>query len=164
MNNELLLVIDIQTGTLAPLIGKETLINKINALIDFFHEKNAPIIFVQQAGYGNISSKVNKRVEDVVTKKNKPNAFTSPEFAEVIQGIDCTSVVVVGLMSNACVQHTCKGALANGYSVTLISDAHDSVIKPLRDIYTKRLRKIGVRTLTTEEYFLDKEPADVFSP
>lgn len=156
MNNELLLVIDIQTGTLAPIIGKDALINNINALIDFFHEKNAPIIFVQQTGYGDISSKVNKSVDDFVTKKSKPNAFTSPEFEKTIKTINRKSVVVTGLMSNACVQHTCKGALANNYSVTLISDAHDSVIKPLRNFYTNRLSKQGVQTVTTEEYILKK--------
>lgn len=152
MNNELLLVIDIQTGTLAPIIGKDKLINNINALIDFFHEHNAPIIFVQQAGYGPVSAKVNKSETDFVARKNKPNAFTSPEFEKIMQDMDCKSVVVTGLMSNACVQHTCKGALANGYSVTLISDAHDSVIKPLRKIYNDRLSKQGATTLTTEEY------------
>ncbi|EOH94243.1 cysteine hydrolase family protein [Enterococcus pallens] len=156
MNNELLLVIDIQTGTLAPIIGKDKLINNINALIDFFHEHNAPIIFVQQAGYGAISSKVNKTMDDFITKKSKPNAFTSQEFAQTIEKINRKSVVVTGLMSNACVQHTCKGALANGYSVTLISDAHDSVIKPLRKIYNDRLSKQGATTLTTEEYLARK--------
>ncbi|MGG5316857.1 cysteine hydrolase family protein [Enterococcus sp. AZ072] len=156
MNDSILLAIDIQTTTLAPIIGKRTLINNMNSIIERFHEKNAPIIFVQQIGYGAVSSKVNKRENDFVTRKSRPNAFSSSEFNKVIKTMDRKSVVVIGLMSNACVQHTCKGALAKGYSVTLISDAHDSVIKSLREVYNKRLSKKGVVTLTTEEYLLSK--------
>lgn len=156
MRKEALLVIDMQKGTLAPVIGKKTLVNNINSLIDCFHEKGLPVIFVKQAGYGDISAKLNRQATDVVAKKSKPNAFTSAEFTEAMTAAACDSVVVVGLMSNACVQQTCKGALSNNYKVTLISDAHDSVIKFLRNIYTDRLNKLGATTLVTKDYLADR--------
>lgn len=49
-------------------------------------------------------------------------------------------------------QSTCKGALAENYPVTLIEDAHDSVIKPMRNIWNRRLHDLGVTIMTTKEY------------
>lgn len=147
-----LLVVDIQTGTLAPLIAKEKLLANVNALIDHFHREKRPIIFIKKVGYGEVSQKVNRELTDQVVSKVQMDTFKSPDFKKVIAEHDLGEFVVVGLMSNACVQSTCKGALREGYPVTLIEDAHDSVIKPMRNIWNKKLRHSGVTLMTTKKY------------
>ena len=152
MNKEVLLVIDVQTGTLAPIIRKRRLITNINAIIDSFRKREAQIIFIQQKGYGHVSPELNKHADDLIVNKIKPNAFTSSEFNHAITQTTCESLVVVGLMSNACIQHTCLGALDQNYSVTLLSDAHDSVIPIFQTVYNRKLGKRGIQTVTTNDY------------
>lgn len=60
-------------------------------------------------------------------------------------------------MSNGCIQKTCKGALKQGYSVTLIEDTHDSIIKPLKTIWNTKLKKIGVNTITSSMYITNQK-------
>lgn len=152
-----LLVIDVQSKTTRALYGKENFLNTINRMINFFHEKNLPVIFIEQEGCGKLSENLNQLSNDFVVSKRKGNAFTSQEFKKVVNKLKLDSFVVTGLMSNACIQKTCKGALDEGHSVILIEDAHDSIIKPLRNIWNKRLNKIGVNTLTTNMYIKNNQ-------
>ncbi|EOH75868.1 MULTISPECIES: cysteine hydrolase family protein [Enterococcus] len=152
MKQTALLVVDIQTGTLAPLIGKEKLLENVNELIGHFHQKKLPVIFIKKVGYGELSSKLQRGANDLVVSKVQMNTFKSSDFQLLVADHKLDDFVVVGLMSNACVQSTCKGALAENYSVTLIEDAHDSVIKPMRTIWNKKLSDLGVTTKTTKEY------------
>lgn len=152
MSQTALLVVDIQTGTLAPLIGKERLVENVNALTDHFHKEHLPIVFIKKVGYGELSQKLHRDINDLTVTKMQMNTFKAPEFKTLLSEHDFAEFVVVGLMSNACVQATCKGALADNYPVTLISDAHDSVIKPMRNVWNKKLKNAGVMTMTTKEY------------
>lgn len=147
-----LLVVDIQTGTLAPLIGKESLLKNVNELIDHFHHEELPVIFIKKVGYGELSKHLHREANDPIVTKVPMNTFKAPEFQTVMKEQGLGNFVVVGLMSNACVQATCKGALAEKFPVTLIEDAHDSVIKPMRNVWNKKLKGLGVTTMTTKEY------------
>ncbi|GCF92660.1 isochorismatase [Enterococcus florum] len=152
MTKKALIVIDIQKGTLAPLMGKTVFLANVNALIDAFHQRGLPVIFIKQAGYGEVSPRVNKREMDPIVLKHKPNAFTSADFTKLVAEQRIEAFVVVGLMSNACVQHTCKGALAENFPTTLIEDAHDSVLKPMRGIWNTKLAKLGVNVVSTKSF------------
>lgn len=152
MSQTALLVVDIQKGTLAPLIGKENFLKNVNGLIDYFHKEDLPIVFIKKAGYGELSQKLHREPDDLVISKVQMNTFKASEFRSIISKHDFRKFVVVVLMSNACVQSTCKGALAENYPVTLIEDAHDSVIKPMRNIWNRRLHDLGVTIMTTKEY------------
>ncbi|MGG5372543.1 cysteine hydrolase family protein [Enterococcus sp. AZ196] len=147
-----LLVVDIQTGTLAPLIGKEAFLKHVNELIDHFHKENLPVVFIKKVGYGELSKSLHRKANDPVVTKVQMNSFKAPEFQSVVTEHSLGNFVVVGLMSNACVQSTCKGALAENFPVTLIEDAHDSLIKPMRNSWNKKLKALGVTTMTTKEY------------
>lgn len=66
-----LLVVDIQTGTLAPLIGKERLVENVNALIDHFQKEYLPIVFIKKVGYGELSQKLHRDVNDRQSRKHR---------------------------------------------------------------------------------------------
>lgn len=152
MTGPTLLVVDIQTGTLAPLIGKEKLLKHVNDLIDHFHKTGRPVVFIKKTGYGELSKSLHREADDLTITKVQMNTFKASEFRSLIAEHEFKEFVVVGLMSNACVQSTCKGALAENFPVTLIEDAHDSVIKPMRNIWNKKLKNSGVTTMTTSDY------------
>lgn len=142
--------------TIAPLWRQKNFLQRINSLMDEFHSKGLPVILVRQIGCGPFSARLNRRDTDYVVDKSKTDSFTSSEFTEVLTKIETNNMVITGLMSNACVQATCKGALRNHYSVQLIEDAHDSIIKPLRIFWNSRLQNLGVHLITTNNY-LDKD-------
>lgn len=58
--------------------------------------------------------------ESVVVKRH-PNAFRATTLVEALAGIE--SVVVVGAMSNMCVDATARAAADLGYGVTVVEDA-----------------------------------------
>ncbi|MDU5336106.1 cysteine hydrolase family protein [Enterococcus sp.] len=135
-----------------PLIGKERLVENVNALIDHFHKEHLPIVFIKKVRYGELSQKLHRNTNDLTVTKMQMNTFKAPDFKILLFEHDFAEFVVVGLMSNACVQATCKGALAENFPVTLISDAHDSVLKPMQNIWNKKLENVGVTTMITKEY------------
>ncbi|KAJ7618069.1 Isochorismatase-like protein [Roridomyces roridus] len=59
---------------------------------------------------------------ELVLDKEKSNAFTGTELAELITPDE--EIVVVGLLSDYSVKHTCRGALERGNTVILIRGAH----------------------------------------
>ncbi len=75
MSQTALLVVDIQKGTLAPLIGKENFLKNVNGLIDYFHKEDLPIVFIKKAGYGELSQKLHREPEDLVISKIQMNTL-----------------------------------------------------------------------------------------
>ncbi|KAJ7627226.1 Isochorismatase-like protein [Roridomyces roridus] len=59
---------------------------------------------------------------EVVMDKEKSNAFTGTELGQLISPDE--EIVVVGLLSDYSVKHTCRGALERGNTVILIRGAH----------------------------------------
>ena len=100
MKQTALLVVDIQTGTLAPLIGKEKLLENVNELIGHFHQKKLPVIFIKKVGYGELSSKLQRGANDLVVSKVQMNTFKSSDFQLLVADHKLDDFVVVGLMSN----------------------------------------------------------------
>ncbi|BDR61208.1 isochorismatase family cysteine hydrolase [Lactobacillus xylocopicola] len=150
MVNNLLLCIDIQDQTMLLLAGKAAFLKRVNRIINAFRQANQPIIYVCQAHRGHLYKGLIIEDDAPIYTKQHPSAFTNIELARRIQEEQPQNIVVVGLMSQACVQATCKAAVQRKYSVVLVSDAHDSVIKPFRQYYNWRLTKLGIRCITTE--------------
>ena len=80
MSKSALLVVDVQTGTTAPLIGKDPFLKNVNAVIDHFHKKRLPVVLIKKAGYGELSPKLHQEVCDLVVEKVQMNTFKAAEF------------------------------------------------------------------------------------
>lgn len=156
MNKTVLLVIDIQDATTLLLIGKGKLLNNINILIDYFKANNLPIIYVKQAGAGNLKKQLHIEKSDYIVTKNKPSSFTSEEFCKVVEDLKTKEFVVTGLMSNACIQATCKSALEKDFKVTLVEDGHDSIIKPFRAVFNRYLKNKGAILVKSSDFLIKK--------
>ncbi|MGL5515119.1 MAG: cysteine hydrolase family protein [Sporomusa sp.] len=159
--HDVLLVVDIQNGTLGMVSDKDPLINRVNSIIDAFHKNGQTVIFIQQTGKLNLRehskswelvSSLNKNPTDITMNKYHGDAFTSAQLNEFLSKQNVDSIVVVGLMSQACIQKTCKGALSRNYNVTLIGDAHDSVFKGSRETWNSKLAALSVQVVSIDEY------------
>jgi nicotinamidase-related amidase len=63
---------------------------------------------------------------DLRVRKTTPDSFLKTDLLEVLQRHAVTSLIVCGMHSEFCVDTTTRRALALGYPVTLVKDAHTS--------------------------------------
>lgn len=156
-----LLVIDMQNGILKAAHNSHKLLENINGLIDHFHKSNAPVIFIRQTGKlrfrentdtWQLAGKLQISPEDTVINKTRGNAFYKTPLLNILEKENINQVVVAGLLSNGCVQLTCKGALQNQLTVVLIKDAHSGTAANKNEIWNEKLRKLGVTLVATKEY------------
>jgi nicotinamidase-related amidase len=65
--------------------------------------------------------------EDIRVRKTTPDSFHKTELQSLLQARNVEKLVVCGLQSDFCVDCTVRRALALGYPVVLVSDAHSTV-------------------------------------
>lgn len=135
-----LLVIDVQHGLC---VGDEaafdidTVVVRINQLTAQARAAGAPVVFIQHEEeqgplrYGSPAWQLHAplRVEasDLRVRKTATDSFHKTGLHVLLQSLGIDRLVVCGLQSEFCVDSTVRGALAHGYPVTLVSDAHSTV-------------------------------------
>jgi len=64
---------------------------------------------------------------DIRLRKRAPDSFHQTELQSVLQRLGVTELLVCGMQSELCVDTTVRRALALGYPVTLVADAHSTL-------------------------------------
>jgi nicotinamidase-related amidase len=139
MSNRIaLLVIDAQTGVVdwasADANGEAVLAN-INRLLAEARRDGVPVIYVQDDDIdfpvGSPEWQINPAIAphegELVVHKRACDSFYETELADVLSARGITHLVVTGCRSQYCVDTTCRSAVARGYPVTLVSDAHTTM-------------------------------------
>ena len=133
-----LLVIDAQTGvvdwTSADANCEQVLAN-IDQLLAQARRDGVPVIYVQDDDIDfpvgspewQINPAIAPRAGEPVVHKRACDSFYETELAEVLKARGITHLVVTGCRSQYCVDTTCRSAVARGYPVTLVSDAHTTM-------------------------------------
>jgi nicotinamidase-related amidase len=133
------LVIDVQQG-LCEGAGKahdcESLFANINRVTQQARSVGAPVIFIQHeshAGYlehGTAAWQLADGLEvaeaDLRVRKTTPDSFLRTSLGTVLKERRIDHLVVCGMHTEFCVDTTTRQALARGFPVTLVSDAHTS--------------------------------------
>jgi nicotinamidase-related amidase len=135
-----LLVIDLQQGmfadVVAPYRGDEVL-QRVAALLERARASKLPIFHVQHdGGAGDVLAKgspgfahhpaVAPKASEPVIEKRHVSAFHDTDFhAQLVRaGVD--RLVVAGMQTEYCVDTACRAAVALGYKVALVADAHST--------------------------------------
>lgn len=174
-----LLVIDIQNdyfeGGTAELFEPIPAMENAKKLINLFHQKNEPVIYIQHINTyegadfflpnsdGNkIYSKIQPLSDDPVFIKHAPDSFLSDGLAEYLKENGIEELVVCGMMSHMCVDTTVRSANAKGYVVTLLEDACTTMdlewqgqrypAKTVHQIYMASLDGVFASVMKTDEY------------
>lgn len=71
-----------------------------------------------------IHPKVAPAPGEFVLRKTRDDGFDGTELADLLARTRVTRIAVAGLLSEMCVSATVRGALARGFHVVLIHDAH----------------------------------------
>jgi nicotinamidase-related amidase len=136
--NTALLIIDVQRDLFeksTPVYQGDLVLKNINALVDRAHVAGVPVFYVQHStkttliegssGW-QLHPALKPRKTDHFIRKHHGNAFEDTRLKGDLDTLRVSRVVVVGLITDGCVQATCKGAHALGYHVTLVEDAHST--------------------------------------
>ncbi len=134
-----ILVIDVQQG-LCEGEGRafdwEGVIGRINQVTQKGREAGAPVIFIQhEAATGSLergtpawrlATGLSVQPGDLTIPKTTPDSFLRTSLEAVLQARQVERLIVCGMHTEFCVDTTVRRALALGYPVTLVDDAHTS--------------------------------------
>jgi nicotinamidase-related amidase len=134
-----LIIIDVQQALCSgdeAAFDIEAVVDRINEVAAKARAAGAPVIFIQHEDEGSVQfgtegwqlyERLATRPEDIRVRKSASDSFHRTELQALLQSGDVGALVVCGLQSEFCVDSTVRRALALGYPVTLVADAHSTV-------------------------------------
>ena len=135
-SGECLLVVDVQNLIFSVgIYNPRELLDNIRTLLDGAHDAYRQVIYIQQTddtffientNEWQIHIEVTPIEEDVIIQKSEPNSFINTNLHSILHADHIGKVYIVGLISNGCVEATCRGANDLGYKVLLVRDAHST--------------------------------------
>lgn len=136
-----LLVIDVQQGMFAHEVAPhqpEQLLATIQTLLQQARAHGHPVVYVRHAhtdvrgplhpsnpGW-QIHAAIAPLDDEIIVDKTHSDSFWDTRLQAVLTDLGVTSLVVVGMQSDYCVDTTCRRATSLGYDVTLIADGHST--------------------------------------
>jgi len=127
-----LLVVDVQNGVVKNAYGREAVVANIARLADQARRDAVPVIWVQHQSKElpkdseawRIVPQLSPRPDEPHIDKAYGDAFEDTELEALLADLGVGKLTVAGLQTDACIRSTIHGALARGYDVTLVGDAH----------------------------------------
>jgi nicotinamidase-related amidase len=131
-----LVVIDLQNAIVdSPLHDAERVLGTVAGLLDAAREQGVPVVFVRhqdpdedemRAGSDGwqIHPAVAPREGEVIVEKQWGDAFAATDMRQQLAKLGVRHLYLTGAETDACIRATHVGALAHGYDVTLVTDAH----------------------------------------
>lgn len=160
-----LLVIDVQKGIFGfkQVYDAEAITANIKTAVGLARESGVVVVFVQHEN-GSFLKKGSEAYQivdelavtdgDRIIAKKRPNAFDGTGLDDVLKKEGVTDVIILGLISNGCVRHSCLGALEHGYRTVLLGNAHSTFYSGGKAIVEKTnsdMEKSGVLVKRVED-------------
>lgn len=136
--NTALLIIDVQSilcsGEYA-CHDIDNVLQRINGMSRAARDAGVPVVLIQHedsdmpylSDAWQLEPRLLTDASDLKMRKTTPDSFLRTELADLLQARGIEHLVICGLQSDYCVDTTTRRALAQGYTVTLASDAHSTV-------------------------------------
>jgi nicotinamidase-related amidase len=135
-----LLIIDVQHGLCSgeyEAFEAARVIERINLVSRKMRAAGALVVVIQHeapAGplvYGSdgwqLAAGLDVQASDSYVRKKATDSFHNTDLQSILQAHGVKKLVICGLQSEFCVDTTTRRALALGYSVTLVADAHSTM-------------------------------------
>ncbi|HEY6643157.1 cysteine hydrolase family protein [Povalibacter sp.] len=135
-----LLIIDVQTGLCTgewAAFDIDNVVDRINALSGRARLAGIPVVLIQYEEdegplrFGTEAWQLYERLavqpEDIRIRKTGSDSFYRTELHSTLQARGISNLIICGLQSEFCIDSTVRGALALGYPVTLVADAHTTL-------------------------------------
>jgi nicotinamidase-related amidase len=134
-----LLIIDVQTALCSgewAAFDIDRVVERINDVAAKARAAGVPVVLVQHEDEGPLQfgaegwqlyERLATYPEDIRVRKTATDSFHKTELHSLLQSRSVGKLVICGLQSEFCVDSTVRGALAHGYPVVLVSDAHSTL-------------------------------------
>ena len=130
--NSALLVVDVQNGVVEGAYKRDEVISNIETAMAKARAANIPVLWVQHSDEELvIDSDEWQIVSELIPLEGEPmvrktfrSSFEGTNLEEILSELGVGHLIVCGAQSNNCIRHTSHDALAKGFKVTLIADAH----------------------------------------
>ena len=162
-----LIVLDMQNGLISGVAASAALVCNVNTLIDAFHDKGLPVCFVRHTDRAGLKEdthnwqiidSLHKQAGDTVLNKHQGSAFKEQDMQSFIREEGICIVTVAGLMTQACVQKSCREAIKMGLGTVLIADAHSNDTRnpqAVNNRWNEKLMRKGAAVITTEAFLTE---------
>jgi nicotinamidase-related amidase len=164
-----LLVIDVQRGLFDPQprpFEADAVLGRIRALASGARKAGVPVVYIQhqsQSGFlveGSEDWQLERSLDvqpgDTLVHKTTPDSFLRTTLTEHLARWGCDHLVICGYATEYCVDTTTRRALALGFPVTLVSDAHTThdaahasaaLIRSHHNVTLSQIRSFGPRAV-----------------
>ena len=142
--------------------GVEPALDRIAALLARARATSTPVIHIQHnagpgtpydvdAPIGAIADKVAPAAGEPVITKQYPNSFVGTDLQAQLDALGRKQLVVVGFMTNMCINSTARGAFNLGHAVVVPASAtatralpsHDGALVPASQVQANALAAVG---------------------
>jgi len=114
---------------------RDRVLSNITVLLSKARSSEVPVLFIQHDGPKGhpieaetaawaIHPSIPPLCGEPVIRKKASDSFFETRLAEELQTREISHLVIVGGMTEYCVDTTCRRAVTLGYDVTLVADAH----------------------------------------
>ncbi|MEU1278865.1 isochorismatase family protein [Streptomyces sp. NPDC005805] len=131
-----LVLVDLQVGLLAgenAVPDADALLDRLRPLAEKARALGVPVVHVQDDDLGDTDSaewQIDPRLGaadgDLKVRKAECDSFHETDLDEVLRSRGVRHLVVAGLVTELCIDSTCRKAVTLGYDVTLVSDGHST--------------------------------------
>jgi len=127
-----LLVVDVQVGVVARSHDVPAVVANIKHVVEKARASGVPVIWVRHANDWltpgsdpwQIVPELSPALSEPMVEKIYPDAFEETVLEDVLAELKAGRLIVTGLQTDECIRSTLHGALARGYDVVLVGDAH----------------------------------------
>ena len=130
--NTALVVIDVQKGVVAEAVARDAVVANIGTLVEKARSEGVPVVWVQHhddnlpkgSEEWEYVPELERDEAEPLVHKSYGDSFEATDLEQVLAKAGIGRLVVAGAQTDACIRSTIHGALARGYDVTLVEDAH----------------------------------------
>jgi nicotinamidase-related amidase len=127
-----LLVVDVQNGVVEGAYRRDEVIQNIETAVAKARATGIPVVWVQHSDEElvidsdewQIVSELIPLEGEAMVRKTFRSSFEGTNLEEILSELGVGHLFACGAQTNNCMRHTAHDALAKGYDVTLIADAH----------------------------------------
>ena len=127
------LAIDLQAGVTPGCYDEEGVLVRAAALVDRARAAGVPVVWVHHDPVGEgtpaweLAEPLRRAEGEALVRKSYRDSFADTTLRQTLDDLGATRLVITGAQSDFCVRTTMQRAAAEGYDVTLVSDAHTTV-------------------------------------
>lgn len=127
-----LLIVDVQVGVMAEVHDRDGVVSRISSLVERSRAEGVDVIWVQHGDSELVEGSTEWQLVDSlrplpgepIVRKSYNDAFEETNLESELATRGVSRLVVAGAQTEWCIRSTLHGAIARGYDVVLVGDAH----------------------------------------